>query len=183
PTWAYMLVASKLDSRARSVAFGSEADLVRDHFVRALEAEDWSAYAGKPVVIKGCGGTIVPTHAYLAATQKLKGVAKKLMYGEPCSSVPIWRAPKKTTGAGRAVTAARPPGAKPVGLSGTRPVGPPGARPAPGAVPASGTRPVGPPKATSPALPPAGVAKPTPPPTLPVGLDALGLETLPKADD
>ncbi|MEL6443427.1 MAG: DUF2480 family protein [Bacteroidota bacterium] len=126
PTWAYMLVASKLDGIARSVAFGSEQDLVRDHFVRALEAEDWSAYAGKPVVIKGCGGTIVPTHAYLVATQKLQGVAKKLMYGEPCSSVPIWREKKATpatNAATRSVGVTKPGGvAKPAGLSGVRPV-------------------------------------------------------------
>ncbi|MEM6784045.1 MAG: DUF2480 family protein, partial [Bacteroidota bacterium] len=142
PTWAYMLVASKLDGLARSAAFGSAADLVRDHFVRALEDEDWSDYAGKPVVIKGCGGTIVPTHAYLVATQKLKGVATKLMYGEPCSSVPIWRAPKTTqTGAARAAGAA-----KSVGPPGARPIGPPRAKPV--GLP----KPAGPPK--RPGLPP-----------------------------
>lgn len=94
PTWGYMLIASKLEDIAASVAFGRKDDLVRDYFVRALEAEDWSRYEGKPVVVKGCGGQLVPTVAYMIATQKLQGVARKLMFGEPCSSVPLWRRPK-----------------------------------------------------------------------------------------
>ena len=95
PTWGYMLLASKLEDVAASVAFGTADDLRRDHYVRALEDEDWSQFEGKPVVIKGCGGDTVPTVAYLLATQKLQGVARKLLYGEPCSSVPLWRQPKK----------------------------------------------------------------------------------------
>jgi len=117
PTWAFMLIASKLTGRAASVAYGRAADLVRDHFTRALEAEDWGRYADKPVVIKGCGGQVVPPSAYLVATQKLQGVAKKLMYGEPCSSVPLWREPAPK---------AQPAAAKPVAV---RPAGLP-ARPA-----------------------------------------------------
>ena len=87
PTWAYMLIASKLKDRAASVAFGSRDDLIRDHFVRRLEAENWERYRDGIVVIKGCGSSIVPSNAYLIATQKLQKVVRKLMYGEPCSSV------------------------------------------------------------------------------------------------
>lgn len=97
PTWGYMLIASRLDGIAQSVSFGREADAVRDYYVRALEAEDWSAYADKPVVIKGCGSDRVPEVAYLIATQKLQGVARKLLFGEPCSSVPLWRRPAPET--------------------------------------------------------------------------------------
>lgn len=96
PTWAYMLVASKLQGVARSVALGREKDLVRDHFVRALEQVDWSDYKGKPVVVKGCGSKLVPPDAYLLATTKLQAMADKLMYGEPCSSVPLWRRPQES---------------------------------------------------------------------------------------
>jgi hypothetical protein len=112
PTWAYLLVATKLYGRAASVAFGDEAALVRDHFVRALERVDWSRYAGKPVVVKGCGSRVVPVDAYLIAVQKLQGVARKLMYGEPCSAVPLWRQPKAEEGAAAAV---KPALAKPAG--------------------------------------------------------------------
>ncbi len=116
PTWAAMLVASKLEGHAASVAQGRAADLVRDYFVRALEREDWSEYADKPVVIKGCGSTVVPAGAYLTATQKLQGVAKKLMYGEPCSSVPLWRRPAAKSGGAAAQPAGKPAGVKPAGL-------------------------------------------------------------------
>ena len=94
PTWAYMLVASKLESHASSVGYGDPKDVIRDFYARRLDQIDWAAYADKIVVIKGCSSNTVPTNAYLAATQKLQSVARKLMYGEPCSSVPLWRRPK-----------------------------------------------------------------------------------------
>ncbi|MEM1056184.1 MAG: DUF2480 family protein [Bacteroidota bacterium] len=124
PTWAFMLVASKLAGVAASVGEGTEADVRRDHFVRALEAHDWSQYVGKPVVIKGCGNDIVPLDAFLIATQKLQGVAKKVMYGEPCSSVPVWRKPAPAAQAPAVGTkAVRPAG---LGLpKGVKPAGPP----------------------------------------------------------
>jgi hypothetical protein len=108
PTWAYMLVATKLEGLAASVALGRKGDLVRDHFVRALEAEDWSAYEDHIVVVKGCGSTLVPPNAYLLATQKLQQVARKLMYGEPCSSVPLWRRSKATKKPTASARAAKP---------------------------------------------------------------------------
>ncbi|MDX1439603.1 MAG: DUF2480 family protein [Rubricoccaceae bacterium] len=91
PTWAAMLVAVKLKDQAESVAFGSRKDLIRDYYVRRLENVDWQAYKDKPVVIKGCASDVVPADAYLIATRKLQGVARKLMYGEACSAVPLWR--------------------------------------------------------------------------------------------
>lgn len=94
PTWAYMLVATTLEGIARSVAAGRAGDLLRDHFVRALAAEDWTRYRDAIVVVKGCGSKLVPLDAYVIATQRLQAVARKLMYGEPCSSVPLWRRPK-----------------------------------------------------------------------------------------
>jgi hypothetical protein len=97
PTWGYMLIAAKLEGIARSVSFGRAEDAVRDYYVRALEEEDWSPYEGKPVVVKGCGSDRVPSVAYLIATQKLQDVARKLMFGEPCSSVPLWRRSKPET--------------------------------------------------------------------------------------
>lgn len=104
PTWAYMLIASKLDEVASTVAFGTVDELVRDHYVRALEHEDWERYRDRIVVLKGCGNRTVPADAYMIATRKLQSVARKLMYGEPCSSVPIWRRPA----APKSGTAARP---------------------------------------------------------------------------
>jgi hypothetical protein len=97
PTWGYMLIASKLKDLAASTTFGRAADLRREYYVRALNDVDWTAYEDRPVVIKGCGSEVVPEMAYVLATQKLQDVARKLMYGEPCSSVPLWRRPQENT--------------------------------------------------------------------------------------
>ena len=104
----------------------------------ALDAVDWSRYEGAPVVVKGCGNNVVPLDAFVQATQKLQGVAAKVMYGEPCSSVPVWRKP-----AARPAAGAKPAGAKPAGVkpAGVKPVGmkPAGMKPA-------GVKPAGPPR-------------------------------------
>lgn len=117
PTWAYMLIASKLSDIAASVSFGTREDVVRDHFVRALEREDWERYRDRMVVIKGCGSRLVPAVAYVVATQKLQAVVRKLMYGEPCSSVPLWRKPAAaratSAGARPARAVAMPPPRRP----------------------------------------------------------------------
>lgn len=122
PPWAYMVVAARLDGVARSVAAGRAADLVRDVYVRAIDAHDWSLYADRPVVLKGCsdslagaGGATVPLDAFLVATQKLQAVAAKLMYGEPCSSVPVWRRPAPPTPVGSAPAGVARPAKRPAG--------------------------------------------------------------------
>lgn len=120
PTWAYLLAAARLAPVAASVAAASPADVERARWSAALAAHDWSAYAGRPVVVKGCGTDRVPLDAFVQATRHLQGVASKVMYGEPCSSVPVWRRPAEAPPAGAARPAARP-----VAMPATRPAGPP----------------------------------------------------------
>ncbi|MFP4228465.1 MAG: DUF2480 family protein [Salinivenus sp.] len=97
PTWGYMLIAAKLHDVAHTTTLGRAADVRREYYARGLDNVDWSRYEDRPVVIKGCGSDVVPEMAYVRATQKLQGVARKLMYGEPCSSVPLWRRPKEAS--------------------------------------------------------------------------------------
>ena len=97
PTWGYMLIASELTDIAASTTVGRADDLLREYYTRALANEDWSAYEDLPVVVKGCGDDLVPEMAYVHALQQLQSVARKLMYGEPCSSVPLWRRPEEDT--------------------------------------------------------------------------------------
>ncbi len=116
PTWAWMLLATHLDSAVETITVGRAEDVRREVFTRALDAVDWSVYDNRIVVVKGCGGAGVPTSAYVQATSKLMRVARKLLYGEPCSSVPLWRRPKAAAGtpgagAARAVLPAPEPGA------------------------------------------------------------------------
>lgn len=94
PTWAYMLVAVALKPFARRVCFGSLEDMEDTFFTEALNGVDWEQYRGARVVVKGCSDALVPVAAYVEATGRLAGVAASIMYGEPCSTVPIFKKPK-----------------------------------------------------------------------------------------
>ena len=93
PTWAFMLVASQLDGVAASVTSSTESALSEQLLLAGIDAHDWSEFEDRIVVLKGCGTGRVTPAAYVRATAHLQRVARKLMYGEPCSSVPIWRRP------------------------------------------------------------------------------------------
>ena len=93
PVWAYMLAASYLQPLAHSVFFGTAEALTNDIIYRNIHAIDATEYADKRVVIKGCGDTPIPDSAYVAITGHLRPVVRSLMYGEPCSTVPIYKKP------------------------------------------------------------------------------------------
>jgi hypothetical protein len=94
PTWAFMLVSSLLDGVATSVTYGTIDDATTLGFIKILDAVDWEFYRDRPVVVKGCSNDIVPRNAYMDAVSRLQRVARKVMYGEACSAVPIWRRPR-----------------------------------------------------------------------------------------
>lgn len=91
PTWAYMLLASVLEPVVRSVAFGDLEDLEVKIFYDALARIDWQQYKDAKVVIKGCSKVEVPTAAYIEATSRLRPLAASIMFGEPCSTVPVYK--------------------------------------------------------------------------------------------
>ncbi|MBC7890237.1 MAG: DUF2480 family protein [Ferruginibacter sp.] len=91
PVWAYMLVASYLQPVAKEVAFGTEAELKKQLLLKNIAQINVDGFTGKRVVIKGCGELPVGEAAYLEATKLLRPVAKSIMYGEPCSTVPIFK--------------------------------------------------------------------------------------------
>ena len=94
PTWAYMLVAAKLNGVAAFYVFGSAETLETALYVDALSRINPEDYREKRVVIKGCGDLPVPASAYVEISRILLPVVKSLMYGEPCSTVPLYKAPK-----------------------------------------------------------------------------------------
>ncbi len=94
PAWAYMLVASKLTGMAKRVVVGSLEALETQLFSEIINQLDTSPYADVPVIIKGCANKPVPENAYLLLIQKLQPIAKSLMFGEACSSVPLYKKPK-----------------------------------------------------------------------------------------
>ncbi len=91
PTWAYMLLATKLSPYAASVIFGDLNLLETVLFDRALASLDLESYRDQRVVVKGCGEIPVPDSAYVSLAAKLVSVAKSVMYGEPCSTVPLFK--------------------------------------------------------------------------------------------
>lgn len=91
PVWAYMLACSYLQPVALSVFYGTPGELKKFLIIEAIKATDKSEYADKRVVIKGCGETPIPEVAYVTITNHIIGVVKSIMYGEPCSTVPIYK--------------------------------------------------------------------------------------------
>ena len=95
PMWAYMLVASNLQPIANEIIFGNEDFLHKTLFLKNISAINAADYQDKRVVIKGCGDKPVSETAYVAITKLLRPVAKSIMYGEPCSTVPIYKKANK----------------------------------------------------------------------------------------
>lgn len=91
PTWAYMLVASKLQGIANHFVFGDEKTLENSLFQKALERLPVNDFTDKRVVIKGCGDIEITPAAYVEVTRLLQPVVKSLMFGEPCSTVPVYK--------------------------------------------------------------------------------------------
>ncbi|GAA4000697.1 DUF2480 family protein [Hymenobacter fastidiosus] len=94
PTWAYMLLATKLQNHAHRYVFGNLEALDQELFHEAIAGIDAEQYRDAKVVVKGCGNIPVPTYAYVAIMQKLLPVVSSVMYGEPCSTVPLYKRPK-----------------------------------------------------------------------------------------
>jgi hypothetical protein len=91
PMWAYMLAASYLQPIARQVVFGDEKNLINTVLIKNLANLQGEDYLDKRVVVKGCGDVSIPETAYVEITNKLRPFAKSIMYGEPCSTVPIYK--------------------------------------------------------------------------------------------
>ncbi|MBN8836915.1 MAG: DUF2480 family protein [Sphingobacteriia bacterium] len=91
PMWANMLAASYLQPVAKDVVFGDEKKLMEAVLLQRINNIDVSAFEDKRVVVKGCGEVAIPEAAYVAITNKLRPVVKSIMYGEPCSTVPIYK--------------------------------------------------------------------------------------------
>ena len=94
PVWAYMLAASYLQPVANEIIFGDADFLHKTLFLKNIAKINAADYADKRVVIKGCGELPISETAYVAVTFLLRPVAKSIMYGEPCSTVPVYKKPR-----------------------------------------------------------------------------------------
>ena len=96
PLWAYMLVASHAKGFADDVFVGNEEAYLTEHYRKAASELNIEAYTDAKLVIKGCSDKPVPPGAYAVFSSKLQEVAASIMFGEPCSTVPVYKKPRPT---------------------------------------------------------------------------------------
>ena len=94
PVWAYMLVAVNASPFAKEIFQGDKENFIKTYYAKKLNAFDAAQHSGKRIVIKGCSDKPVPPAAYVELTHKLQPYAQSIMYGEPCSTVPIYKRPR-----------------------------------------------------------------------------------------
>lgn len=92
PTWAYMLLATKISPYANIVVFGNLEALEQALYQQALDKIDLEQFRDQRIVVKGCSKVDVPVFAYVETIRLLQPLAKSIMYGEPCSTVPLYKA-------------------------------------------------------------------------------------------
>ena len=95
PAWASVLVAIQLTPFAKKIVNGTIEDLDSSLYEEILSKIDFSVYANKAVIIKGCSKKPVPIRAYILTAHYLQPFARSIMYGEACSAVPLFKAIKK----------------------------------------------------------------------------------------
>jgi hypothetical protein len=91
PVWAYMLVANYLQPVAKDVYVGSEEELKKHLILKNLSSISTEEFKDQRVVVKGCGEIFIDNYAYAEITKILTPIVKSIMYGEPCSTVPIYK--------------------------------------------------------------------------------------------
>jgi hypothetical protein len=91
PVWAYMLIAVYLNPIAARIIYGNQEDWINKQLIDSINQMDTEPFIDKKVVIKGCGDIFISEAAYFEITKKLLPVVKSIMYGEPCSTVPIYK--------------------------------------------------------------------------------------------
>jgi hypothetical protein len=98
PVWAYMLLSMKLQPFAKSITQGSRQIFLQQYYRELIQKLNPEDYSGRRIVVKGCSDKDVPASAYAEITARLLPVAKSIMYGEPCSTVPVYKAGKAGSG-------------------------------------------------------------------------------------
>jgi len=91
PSWAFMLVASYLQPVCKELALATPEEMRKQVFLRNIQSINSVDYKDQRVIVKGCGDTPIGDFAYLEITRILRPVVRSLMYGEPCSTVPVFK--------------------------------------------------------------------------------------------
>lgn len=91
PVWAYMLVASNLQPFAKDIVMGNPERTQAQLLLKNIDMMDTTPYSDQRIVVKGCGEIPIGEDAYMEITKKLRPLVKSIMYGEPCSTVPVYK--------------------------------------------------------------------------------------------
>lgn len=91
PTWAYMLIAVKAEGKSSSIFFGTEKDFIIDFYRKWMKSFDFASFQDALTVVKGCSEKPVPSEVYGEFAANLSKYAKSVMFGEPCSTVPVFK--------------------------------------------------------------------------------------------
>ena len=94
PSWAFMLVASELTPFANKVVIGNLELLETVIYQELISFVDFKDFADKPVIIKGCAEKPIPNSAFAFLIEKLQPIAKSILFGEACSTVPLYKSKK-----------------------------------------------------------------------------------------
>lgn len=94
PLWAYMLAVTYLEPYAKDIFYGKDSEVLDMLLLKNIQKINAKEFEGKRIVVKGCGDKKVPESAYIEITKILRPVVKSIMFGEPCSTVPIYKAQK-----------------------------------------------------------------------------------------
>mgnify|MGYP005843428895 CR=1 FL=1 len=91
PQWAYLLIITHLTPYTTKIFYGNEKQLIQKIMWHKVQNLNTEIYQNKPVVIKGCSNVEIHIEVYMHLTQKLMPIARSIMYGEPCSNVPLFK--------------------------------------------------------------------------------------------
>jgi hypothetical protein len=94
PTWAYMLLTVALQPFAATIIFGTLQDLEQQLYQQKLNSIDWEQYRNAKIVVNGCSKVEVPISAYVDVTNHLRPIASSIMFGEACSTIPLFKSKK-----------------------------------------------------------------------------------------
>lgn len=94
PVWAYMLISANVAPYASLIYQGTKTEFLSSFYQQTIEEMEFDKFAQQRIVVKGCSNKPVPASAYALITAKLQPYAQSIMYGEPCSTVPIFKRPR-----------------------------------------------------------------------------------------
>lgn len=94
PMWAFMLVSVYATPKVKSIIYGTKEQALEQVLIERIKNKDWAYLSGKRVVVKGCSDQDVAASAYLMIAHQLQPYVQSLMFGEPCSTVPIFKRPR-----------------------------------------------------------------------------------------